>query len=63
MEGVESPPSLWRFGEEISTSEEAGLRSATFACLLLLARGMFLWFSFMCLVSLRSEPKIGELVQ
>jgi len=44
-------------------SEEAGLSSATFACRLLLANGMFLWFSLMCLVSLRSEPKIGELVQ
>ena len=56
LEGVESPPGRCRLGEEISTSEEAGLRSAALACRLLLASGMFL-------VSLRSEPKMGELVQ
>ncbi|KAG7279785.1 hypothetical protein CRUP_008855 [Coryphaenoides rupestris] len=54
LEPAESPqptaaPKRCRFGEEISTSEEAGLRSAILACRLLLASGMFLWFSLMCL--------------
>ena len=50
-----------RFGEDTSTSDETGLCSAL--DFLLWASGMFLWFSLMCLVSFRMEPKMGELVQ